>query len=94
MKSFLSLLGFALGVSLVFTMLTFVFFNGQIAGANTFADYLHYSIGSLTSGEVGGMVPKTIGVKLWTSIYVLSAYVLIIYVTINHITNLKFGRVG
>lgn len=87
-------MGFALGVSLVFTMLTYVFFNGQIAGATSFGDYLHYSIGSLTSGEVAGMVPKTLGVKLWTSIYVLSAYVLIIYVTINHITNLKFGRLG
>ena len=94
MKTFLSLMAFAFGMCLLFTMITFVFFKGQISGADTFADYLHYSISALTSGDISGMVPKTIAVKLWTSVYVLSAYVLIVYITINRITNLKFGRLG
>lgn len=94
MKTFLSLLGFTLGICVVFAMTTFVFFHGQIKNANTPIDYLHYAIGSLTTSETGDMVPLTDAVQLWTSMYVLVAWVFIVYVAINHITNLKFGRFG
>jgi hypothetical protein len=94
MKTFLSLLAFAFGINLVFAMITYTFFRGQIKGADTFWDYLHYAIGSLTTSEVGGMVPTTDAAQMWTSFYVLTAWVYIFYITINHITNVKFGRVA
>jgi hypothetical protein len=93
MKTFLSLLAFAFGINLVFAMITYTFFRGQIKGAETFWDYLHYAIGSLTTSDVGGMVPTTDAAQMWTSFYVLTAWVYIFYITINHITNVKFGRV-
>ena len=89
MRAFLSLLGVAILVNVVFATLTYVFFHGQIRGANTYADYLHYAIGSLTTAEVAGMIPETTGAKLWTSMYILLVWVYIFYVAINHITNLK-----
>jgi hypothetical protein len=94
MKTFISLLAFAFGINLVFAMITYTFFRGQIKGADTFWDYLHYAIGSLTTSEVGGMVPTTDAAQMWTSFYVLTAWVYIFYITINHITNVKLGRVG
>lgn len=94
MRTFLSLLGFALGFCVVFAMMTFVFFRGQIKNAETPIDYLHYAVGSLTTSETGDMVPVTDAVQLWTSLYVLVAWVLLVYIAINHITNLKFGRFG
>jgi len=94
MKTFLSLLAFAIGVNVVFAMLTYVFFRGQIKGAVTFWDYLHYAIGSLTTSDTADMIPLTDAVQMWTSMYVLTAWVYIFYVTINHITNVKLGRIG
>jgi len=40
------------------------------------------------------MVPTTRAVKLWTSAYVLTAWVYIFYATINHITDVKFKLFG
>lgn len=94
MRTFLSLLGFALAVNIVFAMMTFVFFRGQIKNAETPADYLHYAIGSLTTSDTGDMVPMTDAVQLWTSFYVLTVWVYILYVAVNHISNIKFGRLG
>lgn len=94
MRTFLSLLGVAFAVSLIFTMVTFVFFQGQLRGATGFWDYFHYSVGSLTTSEVAGMIPETTGLRIWTSLYVLSAWVFIIWAAVNHITNLKIGRLG
>lgn len=90
----MSLLLFAVGINVVFAVLTMMFFHGQIEGAHTFADYIHYAVGSLTTSELGTMVPKTIAAKLWTSTYVLVAWVYIFYVTINHITDVKFKLFG
>lgn len=94
MRSFLSLLAFAIGLCLVFAMITFVFFRGQIRNATTFWDYLHYAVGSLTTSDIGDMVPETDAVQLWTSLYVLTTWVYIFWATINHVTNIKFGRIG
>lgn len=94
MRTFLSLLGVAFAVSLIFTMVTFVFFQGQLRGATGFWDYFHFAVGSLTTSEVAGMIPETTGLRIWTSLYVLSAWVFIIWAAVNHITNLKFGRLG
>ena len=94
MRTFLSLLGFALAVCVVFAMMTFVFFRGQIRNAVTPADYLHYAIGSLTTSDTGDMIPETDAVQLWTSVYVLVTWVYIVYVAVNHISNIKFGRLG
>jgi hypothetical protein len=94
MRTFLSLLGFALGVNIIFAMITFVFFRGQISNANTAIDYLHYAIGALTTSDTGDMIPKTDAVQLWTSLYVLTVWVFVIYVAVNHITNIKIGRLG
>jgi hypothetical protein len=94
MRTFLSLLGFALAVCAVFAMLTFVFFRGQIRNAVTVADYLHYAIGSLTTSDTGDMIPETDAVQLWTSLYVLVTWVYIVYVAVNHISNIKIGRLG
>jgi multisubunit Na+/H+ antiporter MnhE subunit len=94
MKSFTSLLGFAFAFCLVFAMITFVFFRGQLRNATSFLDYLHYAIGSLTTSDVGDMVAETDALQLWTSFYVLTAWVYIFWVTLNHVTNVKFGRLG
>ena len=94
MRTFLALLGFALGVNIVFAMMTFIFFRGQITNAETPVDYLHYAIGSLTTSDTGDMVPKTDAVQLWTALYVLVTWVFIVYVAVNHISNIKFGRLG
>jgi hypothetical protein len=94
MRTFLSLLGAALLVNLVFTMVTFVFFGDQLEGATGFWDFFHYSVGALTTSEVAGMIPRTTGLRIWTSLYVLSAWVFIVWAALNHISNLKFGRLG
>jgi ABC-type antimicrobial peptide transport system permease subunit len=94
MRTFLALLGFALAVSIVFAMMTFVFFRGQIKNAETAADYLHYAIGALTTSGTGDMVPMTDAVQLWTSFYVLTVWVYIVWVAVNHVSNIKFGRLG
>lgn len=90
MRSYISLLVFAVLINVVFAIMTMVFFDGQIEGATTFPDYFSYAVGSLTTSETGGMNPKTTAVKLWTNMYVLVAWVYIFYVTINHITDVKF----
>jgi hypothetical protein len=91
MRTFLSLLGFALLINVVFAGLTYLFFRGQIRGAKTFVDYLHYAIGSLTTSEVAGMIPETSGAKLWTSMYILTAWVFFIYLAIHHFTSIRIG---
>ena len=94
MRTFLSLLGFAFGVTIVFTMITYVFFSGQLRGARNILDYFHYSVGSLTTSEVAGMIPETTALRVWTSLYVLISWVFIVWVGVNHISNLKVGRFG
>lgn len=94
MRTFVSLLAFAFAINIVFAMITFVFFHGQITNAKTPADYLHYAIGSLTTSDIGDMVPNTDAVQLWTALYVLVTWVFIVWVAVNHISNIKFGRVG
>ena len=94
MRKFLSLLGFALGFNVLFAALTYLFFRGQIQNAESAADYLHYAIGSLTTSGTADMVPKTDAVQVWTSLYVLVTWVYIVYVAVNHISNIKFGRLG
>lgn len=94
MRTFFSLLGFAFAVSLVFTSLTYVFFPGQLRGATGFWDYFHYSVGSLTTSEVAGMIPATTSLRIWTSLFVLSAWVFIVWAAVNHVRNLKIGRLG
>lgn len=89
MKTFVSLLLFAIGINLIFAAILYFFFHRQISGADTYTDYLYYSIGSLTTSEIGNMVPQTTAVKLLTGLYVLSAWVYIFYITINHITNIR-----
>ena len=94
MKTFLSLLAFALALNLAFAVITYVFFHGQIEGATTFMDYVYYAIGHLTTAGVNGLTPLTPAVRIWTALYVLVAWVYIFYVAINKITNIKFGRLG
>lgn len=94
MRTFLALLGFALGVNLLFAALTFLFFRGQIKNAETPADYVHYAIGVLTTSGTADMIPMTDAVQIWTSLYVLVTWVYIVYVAVNHISNIKFGRLG
>lgn len=94
MKTFLALLSFAIGVNLVFAAITMTFFPGQIKGAITFADYFYYSVGHLTTSGAGEMNPSTTAVRVWTSLYVLTVWVFVVYVAINQIHNIKFGRLG
>jgi uncharacterized protein (DUF2062 family) len=94
MKTFLSLLAFAFGINIVFAMITYTFFRGQITNAVTFWDYIHYAIGSLTTTGTGDMVPGTDAVQMWTSIYVLVVWVYVFYVTLNRISDIRFGRFG
>lgn len=94
MRTFLSLLAFAFALSFVFAAITYVFFRGQIRNATTFWDYLHYAVGSLTTSDVGDMVATTDAAQMWTSLYVLTAWVYIFWATLNHVTNIKFGRLG
>lgn len=91
MRTFWALFTAALLLNLVFAGLTYLFFHGQIRGAKTFIDYLHYAIGSLTTAEVAGMIPETSGVKLWTSLYILTAWVYFIYLAIHHFTSIRIG---
>jgi hypothetical protein len=94
MRRFISLLVFALAVNATFAMVTYVFFYGQLKGATGLLDYFHYAVGSLTTSEVAGMIPQTTGLRIWTSLYVLTAWVFIIWAAVNHISNVKFGRLG
>ena len=94
MRTFLSLLAFAFGVSFVFAAVTYVFFRGQIKNATTFWDYMHYAIGSLTTSDIGEMVATTDSMQMLTSVYVLTVWVYIFWAALNHVTNIKFGRFG
>lgn len=94
MKTFLSLLAFAFVVNLFFAVVTYFFFYGQIRGAQTFADYFYYSVGHLTTVGSGELIPETTGAKIWTSVYVLTIWVYVIYIAVNHIRDIKFGRFG
>ena len=94
MKTFLSLLAFALAINVVFAVLTYVFFRGQIEGVTTPLDYFYYAVGHLTTAGVNGMTPTTTGVRIWTGLYVLVAWVYIFYAAVNRITDVKFGRLG
>lgn len=94
MKTFLALLTFAIGVNVIFAVITYLLFHGQIRGAETLSDYFYYSVGHLTTVGSGELIPETTGVKLWTSFYVLIVWTYIIYIAVNHITNIKFGRFG
>jgi hypothetical protein len=94
MRTFLSLLAFAIGINVVFAITTMIFFPGEIENANSFIDYFFYAVGSLTTGDIGDHAPKTNAVKLWTSFYVLTAWVYIFYATINHITDVRFKLFG
>jgi hypothetical protein len=93
MKTFVGLLVAGLTVNVVFAALTMLLFPGQIRGASTVVDYLHYAIGSLTTAEVAGMIPETPGAKLWTSLYILVVWTYLIYLAINHISNIRLGRI-
>jgi ABC-type antimicrobial peptide transport system permease subunit len=94
MRTFLSLLAFAFGVSALFALLTFAFFPGQIKNAVSASDYIHYAVGTLTTSGTADMVPMSDGVQLWTSLYVLTVWVYVVYVAVNHISNVKIGRFG
>ena len=94
MRTFLSLLAFAIILNLVFAVTTMIFFEGEIKGAKTFADHFFFAVGSLTTSGHGDMMPTTAASKLWTSFYVLVAWVYIFYVTINHITEVEFRMFG
>lgn len=94
MRTFLALLGFALGVNILFAMLTFLFFRGQIENAETAGDYFYYAVGSLTTSGTGDMIPMTDAVQIWTSMYVLVVWVYIVWLAVNHVSNIKFGRFG
>ena len=94
MRTFLSLLVFAIGINLLFAITTMIFFPGEINNASTLIDYFFYAVGSLTTGDIGDHTPNTNAVKLWTSAYVLTAWVYIFYATINHITDVKFKLLG
>lgn len=94
MKTFLSLLAFAIGVNALFAGITMLAFPGQITGANTFLDYFYYAVGHLTTSGSGEIAPTTTAVRVWTSMFVLVTWVFVFYVAINQIRNIKFGRFG
>jgi hypothetical protein len=94
MRTFVSLLVFALLINLIFALTTMVFFKGEIRGAKTFSDHFFFAVGSLTTSGHGDMMPTTAAAKMWTSLYVLVAWVYIFYVTINHITDVEFKLLG
>ena len=94
MRTFLSLLLFAIFVNILFAGLTYLFFNGQISGATTFADYFYYSVGHLTTSGSGELHPQTTAVRIWTSLYVITVWTYVFYVAVNHIKNVKFGKFG
>jgi hypothetical protein len=94
MKTFLALLLFAIFVNVVFAFLTYLFFNGQIEGATTFADYFYYAVGHLTTSGSGELHPRTSAVRVWTSFYVITAWTYILYIAVNHIKNIKLGNFG
>ena len=94
MKTYLSLLAFALFVNVLFAGLTQLFFYGQIKGASTFADYFYYAVGHLTTSGSGELHPTTTAVRVWTSLYVIAIWTYVLYIAVNHIKNIKFGRFG
>lgn len=94
MKTFLSLLFFVVVLNFVFAVLTMLLFHGQIEGAHSLHDYFFYAVSSLTTSDLGEMSPKTTGVRTWTTAYVLLAWVYLFYVTVNHISDVKFRVFG
>lgn len=89
MKTFLSLLALVFFVSIVFSMLTFVFFRGHIKNADSVWDYLYIGIATLTTNDFGELAPKTDAVKIWLSAYTLTAYVFVLYIALNHIRDIR-----
>ncbi len=89
MKTFLSLLGLVFLISIVFSMLTFVFFHGHIRNADSVWDYLYIGIATLTTNDFGELVPTTDAVKIWLSAYTLTAYVFVLYIAVNHIRDIR-----
>jgi hypothetical protein len=85
MRTYLALLALAVLVNLIFAATTMLFFHGDITGAHTFSDYFFYAVGSLTTSGHGTMMPTTMAAKIWTSGYVLVAWVYIFYAAINQI---------
>ena len=94
MKTFLALLFFVLFLNFAFAVMTMLLFHGQIEGVRSLPDYFFYSVSSLTTSDLGEMSPKTTGVRLWTTAYVLLAWVYLFYVTVNHISDVKFRLFG
>ena len=94
MKTFLSLLFFVVFLNFAFAVLTMLLFHGQIEGVRSLPDYFFYSVSSLTTSDLGEMSPKTTGVRIWTTAYVLLAWVYLFYVTVNHISDVKFRLFG
>lgn len=94
MKTYLSLLAFAIFINVVFAVLTQFLFDGQIRGAETFWDYFYYAVGHLTTSGSGELHPTTTAVRIWTSLYVVAVWTYILYVAVNHIRNIKIGRFG
>lgn len=94
MKTFLALLFFVVFLNFAFAVLTMLLFHGQIEGVRSLPDYFFYSVSSLTTSDLGEMSPKTTGVRLWTTAYVLLAWVYLFYVTVNHISDVKFRLFG
>lgn len=94
MRTYVSLLVFAVIVNLIFAASTMLLFHGQIEGAHTFPDYFFYAVGSLTTSGHGTMMPTTMLAKLWTSGYVLVAWVYIFYAAVNQIKDVKLKLFG
>jgi hypothetical protein len=94
MKTFLALLFFVLFLNFAFAVMTMLLFHGQIEGVRSLPDYFFYSVSSLTTSDLGEMSPKTTGVRIWTTAYVLLAWVYLFYVTVNHISDVKFRLFG
>ncbi len=94
MRTFISLFLFAIFVNIVFAVLTYLLFHGQISGITTPADYFYYAVGHLTTSGSGELHPQTTAVRIWTSLYVITVWTYVFYAAVNHIKNVKFGKFG
>ena len=77
---YLSIVFYLFIINILFALITYAVFNGQISNASTIIDYFYFGIAILTATGYDSMVATTQAAKIWVSSYILLTYSFIIYI--------------
>ena len=72
-------------VIIFFSIFSYFYLYGEISNAETYIDYLYFSMMTSTTVAYGDMTPTTQRAKLITTIYVFSFLYLLIYTNIVNV---------